>query len=356
MPHTLSLQPLICPHCDRNNFKSIEGLKKHINFHCQKNKNNEPSSSFVCDHCKKSYSSKKNLDKHIKIVHAKKDGATSPKRLKDDPTIPPKLIEPIPAAPEITIPLSKRAKKTSAEIEPTFFCLLCAQSFNTPERVEEHYNLHHGNRKKMVIHPDSPKSLFRCEFCLKHFPTFDKIRSHVYGCKQKNNPESSSSKKLFFSCDICPEMFNSQNLLQLHKRQIHSAPPHHTTTADHHTNGINEEFDTEADSNLRGLFNEQDGGDDNVLEENEVATDEERNRFINGQMEPSELYYIAGKYKSGNDYFNSRNIIYKLVFTALGRRLVETGLFLEVVNEMLTDILAKAGVQQDSKFLQISSK
>jgi len=150
-------------------------------------------------------------------------------------------------------------------------------------------------------------------------------------------------------------MFNSKNLLLLHKRQVHSDPSHDAGKKPEE-DGIDEEFDTEVENNLQGLFNDQ--NDDKLQTENDqedVVSEEERANFINGQIETSDLYTTTSKLDTHNNHFNTDNKKINFYLTPLGRRLVESGLFLEVMSEILADMLDKAGAHS-SNFLQITSK
>ncbi|XP_074035826.1 uncharacterized protein isoform X2 [Leptinotarsa decemlineata] len=161
-------KPFSCSVCDRT-FHRKDHLKNHIKVHSPQKQ------VYVCDGCKKQYTSLLSYRKHL-AVHAAEDGNLT--------------------------------------------CQICQDSFETKDEILYHLKIHAGSRT--VKNPNERK--FTCDYCDAKFYTKKDVRRHLVVHTGKRD----------FLCQYCPQRFGRKDHLVRHIKKSHSTkykPEETVTTA-----------------------------------------------------------------------------------------------------------------------------
>ena len=94
--------------------------------------------------------------------------------------------------------------------EKPFQCEECGMAFTQRSTLVNHKKVHTGKRRRY------PQRVlyFLCKPCSRHYPTVEKLHSHV--CLPTGQVPDGS-----FLCDLCPKKFSSEKFLKNHQQEAH---------------------------------------------------------------------------------------------------------------------------------------
>lgn len=175
--------------------------QSELDDHCKKVHKCKPKPKFQCNICKKRFSTKALVNKHVKEVHLDKkyvcDVESCGKTFK-----------------------SKRGKQGHMELHVTngkYKCEICGKTFGTMQTLTNHKSTH------------SDEKPYPCQFCGTTFKRTNEVSRHLNSCEKAIKareraaevPQLESAAKL--DCVLCDEVFDSQDELNAHLLAEHKS-------------------------------------------------------------------------------------------------------------------------------------
>ncbi|KAB7501644.1 Zinc finger protein [Armadillidium nasatum] len=259
-----------CPFCSYKSYL-LNNVKRHLLKHTGEK-------LFPCDICNKSFTTKQNLQVHMRIQEPRTypsfegEVETSPDR--PDEYGPIVLNDPVQSSRQYQCPHCEYKSNVLINVkqhikfkhtgERPFACLICFKRFTTKQNLQVHTRIHTGEKP------------YRCSVCLKDFnhkSNYDKHKKYIFDLMTRE--ESDSGSKIYSSkseaflesvgkglkthfcsycdyrsnnvnnvkrhvmrhhtnvrpyhCTICPKTFSIEPNLQLHMRTHTGEKPYHCT-------------------------------------------------------------------------------------------------------------------------------
>lgn len=179
---------------------------KHLPDHKLRHANQRPT--FECKICDKVFNYKSNLKSHNRIIHTNMS-----KRQKFECNICSKSFLSRGS-------LTKHEYKTHHIVQPEQFeCDYCQKLFQTKHGLETHINMH---LKYNTFTRESKAKLYRCEYCLKSFSSFNEMKVHEFKVHIRDtlpndDPRIKKWNSSFVECGFCSKKLQKQHL-KVHRR------------------------------------------------------------------------------------------------------------------------------------------
>lgn len=227
---------------------SMDGYRTHM-------KNVHLFNRATCDLCKRTFKTKKSLERHMKNIHNGKNNTVIVYTPKDhtcefcqrtfnnttslfwhieryhaqDQKLPNTLC--ILCHKEFSDYAALHRHLTSVHSLETATCKICLKEFKSPINLQNHIRITHA----------PPEAIQTCETCKKTFKCALHLRMHVlavhdggqYPCdlcqktfasiKYLNKHKKSHNQSRDFQCDICFKMYKNINAVNKHKKLVHNS-------------------------------------------------------------------------------------------------------------------------------------
>lgn len=111
--------------------------------------------------------------------------------------------------------LKSHAYKQRQRVNSLIFrCLMCPATFDSPTRLQQHYNQEH------------PVAEFRCVECNIHVASFDLLKTHF---------RAQHKGKVIHCCRVCGDAFDKKQKFLTHRNRTHKAPRQQLALIDNNT-------------------------------------------------------------------------------------------------------------------------
>ena len=161
---------------------------------------------FSCEHCKKAFHRKTNLDKHTQLKHRTEIGSPFPEENGKIYYPCNQCQDSFPCKRNLERHVAKKHK--SKDNERRFICDICSKTFKRQGRLDRHLQFVHAIEKEISLE-DNTKI---CNICSKFFATTKNLITH------KRNIHGSKNQVV---CHDCGKYFKYKILLQNHIKNVH---------------------------------------------------------------------------------------------------------------------------------------
>lgn len=243
-----------CIQC-KQTFTGREGLADHIRLHHpmtvqrqQNQQHTQPTSSFACDICEKSFCSKYKLKQHTKAGHVVQQCSICKDTFIDHERL-------------MNHMRSKHRDIKNADGIIVYKCIYCSGTFTLESSLDQHIQAFHAEQRCLICganfigaqniarhiresHPPTRKKIndnnitFHCDTCGKAFALKNQFEDHVL---QKHTWSSVTVAKVhrtfdsispvkkkressvaLYQCEYCDELFANEFHMNEHKHEVHS--------------------------------------------------------------------------------------------------------------------------------------
>lgn len=205
---TPAFKPLRCPVCIRW-FSSLEGLKRHLLSHSQKD-------SLTCQNCGCKCSNQAALEEHKRSAHSSNKDSESP-----------------------TVQSAHVSQSSSSD---AFCCQICQRSYPKLQSLKDHLRkVHRPKHLNPVVTgrfeskelskglaPQSQTKQFQCHICSRIYQDIQSLKNHkrrvhriLGGGLQPSRGNLQQSHSSPFQCQVCSRTYSDIRSLRNHRRRVH---------------------------------------------------------------------------------------------------------------------------------------